>query len=193
MKLYYSPGSCALGIHVLLEEIGAPFELKRLNFPEREQYGESFVSINPKSKVPTLERDDGSVLTEYQAISTYLALTHLEKGLIPADIERQIRMMEAMDYVVGTIHGQGFRLVFRPMDYAPHEADQDVIKARGMEKANRGLAPSRLACGGLGLDLRRESGDFFLKQGALVEGSPQTQPRPSRASVRHAEEQPPCP
>ena len=26
------------------------------------------------------------------------------------------------------------------MDYAPHEADQDVIKARGMEKANRGLA-----------------------------------------------------
>ena len=49
-------------------------------------------------------------------------------------------MIEAMDYVVGTIHGQGFRLVFRPMDYAPGEADQDTIKARGMEKANRGLA-----------------------------------------------------
>jgi glutathione S-transferase len=48
-------------------------------------------------------------------------------------------MMEAMDYVVGTIHGQGFRLVFRP-DYALSEADHDAIKARGMEKANRGLA-----------------------------------------------------
>jgi glutathione S-transferase len=45
-----------------------------------------------------------------------------------------------MDYVVGTIHGQGFRLVFRPMDYAPSEADQNAIKARGLEKANRGLA-----------------------------------------------------
>jgi glutathione S-transferase len=140
MKLHYSPGSCALGIHVLLEEIGAPFELKGLNFAEREQYGETYVSINPKSKVPTLQRDDGSVLTEYQAISTYLALTHPEKRLIPADVERQARMMEAMDYVVGTIHGQGFRLVFRPMDYAPHEADQGEIKARGLEKANRGLA-----------------------------------------------------
>jgi glutathione S-transferase len=123
-----------------LEEIGAPFGLKRLNFAEREQYGETYVSINPKSKVPTLQRDDGSVLTEYQAISTYLALTHPEKRLIPPDVERQARMMEAMDYVVGTIHGQGFRLVFSPMDYAPHEADQDTIKARGLEKANQGLA-----------------------------------------------------
>jgi glutathione S-transferase len=140
MRLYYSPGSCALGIHVLLEELAAPFELKRLNFAEREQYGEAYLAINPKSKVPTLERDDGSVLTEYQAISTYLALTHSERQLIPTDIERQARMIEAMDYVVGTIHGQGFRLVFRPMDYAPGEADQDTIKARGMEKANRGLA-----------------------------------------------------
>jgi glutathione S-transferase len=26
------------------------------------------------------------------------------------------------------------------MDYAPRETDQDTIKARGMEKANRGLA-----------------------------------------------------
>ncbi len=42
MKLYYSPGSCALGVHVLLEEIGAPFELKRINFAEREQYGEAY-------------------------------------------------------------------------------------------------------------------------------------------------------
>jgi glutathione S-transferase len=136
----YSPGSCALGIHVLLEELGAPFELKRLNFAEREQYGEAYLVINPKSKVPTLERNDGSVLTEFQAISTYLALTHPEKRLIPTDIERQTRMIEAMDYVVGTIHGQGFRLVFRPMDYASSEADQDAIKARSMEKANRGLS-----------------------------------------------------
>ncbi|MEN9708667.1 MAG: hypothetical protein RIQ68_1075, partial [Pseudomonadota bacterium] len=30
-KLFYSPGSCALGIHVLLEEIGAPFELAKVN------------------------------------------------------------------------------------------------------------------------------------------------------------------
>jgi glutathione S-transferase len=140
MKLYYSPGSCALGIHVLLEEIGAPFELRRVNFAEREQYSAAYVAINPKSKVPALERDDGSVLTEYQAISLYLALDHPEKRLIPSDIERQARMMEAMDYVVGTIHAHGFRRFFRPAEFASSEADHDAVKARGVEIAKAGLA-----------------------------------------------------
>jgi hypothetical protein len=27
MKLHYSPGACSLGIHVILEEIGKPYEL----------------------------------------------------------------------------------------------------------------------------------------------------------------------
>ncbi len=140
MKLYYSPGSCALGIHVLMEEIGAPFKLARLNFAEREQYGEAYRAINPKSKVPALERDDGSVLTEFQAISVYLALTHPEKRLIPADVERHARMIEAMDYVVGTIHATGFRRLFRPGEFAVRDADHEAVKARGVEIVEAGFA-----------------------------------------------------
>ena len=34
MKLYFSPGACSIGIHVLLEEIGKPYETARLNFQE---------------------------------------------------------------------------------------------------------------------------------------------------------------
>ena len=140
MRLYYSPGSCALGIHALMEEIGAPFELVRLNFAEREQYGEAYRAINPKSKVPALERDDGSVLTEFQAIAVYLALTHPGKRLIPADIERHARMLEAMDYVVGTIHAAGFRRIFRTAEFAVREADHEAVKARGIEIVNAGFA-----------------------------------------------------
>jgi glutathione S-transferase len=140
MKLYYSPGSCALGIHVLLEEIGAPFELSRLDFAAREQYCESYVAVNPKSKVPALRRDDGSVLTEYQAISTWLGLTHPEKCLIPSNAEDHARMVEAMDYVVGTIHAQGFRRIFRPMNFAVAETDHPAVKALGLEITKKGLA-----------------------------------------------------
>jgi glutathione S-transferase len=140
MRLYYSPGSCALGIHALMEEIGAPFELAKLDFAEGEQYGEAYRAINPKSKVPALERDDGSVLTEFQAISVYLALTHPEQGLIPADVERHARMMEAMDYVVGTIHATGFRRIFRAAEFSLREADHPAVKARGTAIVNAGFA-----------------------------------------------------
>ncbi len=139
MKLFYSPGTCALGVHVLMEEIGAPFDLTRVNFAEREQ-SDAYRAINPKAKVPALQRDDGSVLTEYQAISVYLALTHPEKRLLPLGAERYARMMEAMEYVVGTIHGSGFRRVFRPAAFTRHESEYDAIKAEGLMIANDGFA-----------------------------------------------------
>lgn len=69
MKLIYSPGACSLGIHVILEEIGQPFETLRVSTRDGSVHKPEFTAINPKSKVPTLIRDDGSVLTEFQTIA----------------------------------------------------------------------------------------------------------------------------
>jgi glutathione S-transferase len=139
MKLYYSPGACSLGIHVLLEEIGKPYDLQKLNFQEQEQYKPEFTKINPKSKVPTLVRDDGSVLTEFPAIATWLARKNPEKGLVPSDPDTEARVLEALDYIVATMHMQGFSRMFRPGNYAPTEADHDKVKARGKEIFENGL------------------------------------------------------
>ncbi len=163
MKLYYSPGSCALGVHVLLEEIGAPFDLARVNFAEREQFSGSYRAINPKSKVPALQRDDGTVLTEYQAISVFLALTHPEKRLIPLEAERHARMIEALEYVVGTIHAVGFRRVFRPANFTLHESEHDAVKAEGLRIAGEGFA---LIDKGLGAEVF-VVGDYSIADPAL--------------------------
>ena len=61
MKLYYAPGACSIGIHVLLEEIGKPYEAVAVNLREGAQHKPEFTGVNPKSTVPTLVRDDGSV------------------------------------------------------------------------------------------------------------------------------------
>ena len=140
MKLYFAPGACSVGIHVLLEEIGKPYQLQKLNFQEQEQYKPEFVGKNPKSKVPTLERDDGSVLTEYPAIATYLALTNPEAHLLPDDAEGKARALEATDYIVATMHMQGFSRIFRPGNYAPSESDHAAVKARGNEMFTKGFA-----------------------------------------------------
>ena len=139
MKLYYAPGACSIGIHVLLEEIGKPYEAARVNFQEGQQYKPEFTSINPKSKVPTLQRDDGSVLTEYPAIALWLAASNPEAGLMPQGADGLARAVETTDYCVATLHMQGFSRMFRPANFSPNEADHDKVKARGEEIFSKGL------------------------------------------------------
>jgi glutathione S-transferase len=139
MKLYYAPGACSIGIHVLLNEIGKPFETEKANLqvPVAER---PLTQVNAKSKVPTLVRDDGSVLTEFPAIAYYLAATNPDKHLMPGDTESQVRALETMDFCVSTMHMQGFSRLFRPANYSPNEADHDKVKARGHEIIEKGFA-----------------------------------------------------
>ena len=139
MKLYFSPGACSLGIHILLEDIGKPYTTERVKLMDGEQYKEAYVAVNPKSKVPTLERDDGSILTEYGAIATWLARTNPEANLLPHDPDAEVRCLEAMDYAVATVHMQGFARIARPGNFSPNEADKEAVQARGREIFAKGL------------------------------------------------------
>jgi glutathione S-transferase len=140
MKLFYAPGACSMGIHLLLEEIGKPYELSKLDIRGGENLRPPFSEINPKGKVPTLMRDDGSVLTEYPVIAHYLAKANPGAALLPDAKEGELRAAEAMDYCVATIHMQGFSRLFRPSNFSPNEADHDAVKARGKELVEKGFA-----------------------------------------------------
>ena len=137
MKLYYSPGACSIGIHVLLEEIGKPYQLEPVNLREGGQHKPPFANVSPKGKVPALERDDGSVLTEFPVIARWLG--H-QANMLPKDNEADIRAMEAMEYAVGTMHAQGFGRLFRSERFAPSPSDQDAVKAAGREVVEKGFA-----------------------------------------------------
>lgn len=123
MKLYWGSHTCAIGIHVLLEEIGKPYETEKLDVAGGEAEKPAFRRINPKGKVPALVRDDGSLLTEFGAIATWLGRTNPDKALLADDPEVEARAIEMMDYAVGTVHMQGFGRMLQPAKYEP----QDVI------------------------------------------------------------------
>ena len=139
MKLYYAPGACSIGIHVLLEEIGEPYDTELVNLREGQQLGDAFVAVSPKSKVPVMRLDDGSVLTEYGAIATWLGRSNPAAKLIPADPGAEARAVEAMDYIVATVHMQGFTRIARPANFTPNAADTEAVKARGREIYAKGL------------------------------------------------------
>jgi glutathione S-transferase len=162
MKLYFASGACSMGTHLLLEETGAPFEAHKVSFADQEQYKPDFVAINPKSKVPTLVRDDGSVLTEFPAIAYWIARRFPDAKLMPEDVEGQARALEATDYAVATIHMQGFTRMFRPGNFTPNAADEDRVRARGREIAEKAFGI---------MDKRLEGREYLVGQFSIADAA----------------------
>lgn len=139
MKLFHFPGSCSLGIRIILEEIGQPHEIEVVDLKSRKQLAPEFQSVNPKGKVPALLREDGSTLTEFQSIAFWLAKTFPESGLIGKSIEDEARTLELMDHIVGSVHMRGVTFVIMPMKFMKEKIAQDEIKTYGLLEVEKGL------------------------------------------------------
>ncbi len=84
VTLYFVPGACSFAPHVALREVGANFELQRVDLKEKKtQGGEDYMDINPLGYVPALRLPDDSILTEATAILLYIADQHPESNLVP--------------------------------------------------------------------------------------------------------------
>ena len=83
ITLFYSPQTRAAGIRVILEELGAPYDLSVMNMKVGENREPDFLAINPLGKVPTI-RHHGTVITEQVAIAIYLGDLFPETALAPA-------------------------------------------------------------------------------------------------------------
>lgn len=116
MKLYYSPGSCALSPHIVLCESGLPHSALKVDLKTKKvEDGSDYLAINPKGYVPTLQLDDGQMLTEGPAIVQYLADKAPGSNLAPANgtMERY-RLQEWLNFISTELHKQ-FSNFFNPV------------------------------------------------------------------------------
>ena len=74
-QLYYYPGNANLAPHILLEEIGADYELVLVDRNKNEQKSPAYLKLNPAGRIPVLV-DGGLVLYEAAAICLHLADRH---------------------------------------------------------------------------------------------------------------------
>ena len=132
MKLYYSPGTCALASHIALLEAGLAVEpvlasTKTQTLPD----GSDFYKLNPLGYVPLLELDDGTLLREGPAILQYVADLAPLKNLAPANGTMQrYRLQEWLSFISTEIH-KNFSPMFSPT--MPEEAKtifKDKLKGR---------------------------------------------------------------
>jgi glutathione S-transferase len=82
VTLYHAPHSRSTGALILLEELGAPYDLHVLNLKAGEQRQPAYLAINPMGKVPALKHGD-AIVTEQVAVYLYLADLFPEAGLAP--------------------------------------------------------------------------------------------------------------
>jgi len=140
-KLYYSPGACSLAAHIVLEEIGAPYELELIS-SRGVRAGEgtgsaAWKAMNPKGRVPALSGVPGRIggadnlLTELTAILVYLARTHPQAGLLPADPAREARALEWMNWMTSNLHAMSYGQIWRPHRFVEDAALFPAVTAKG--------------------------------------------------------------
>jgi glutathione S-transferase len=82
LYLYYVPNTRAVRVRWMLEELGVPYELRRVNVSAGEHRTDAYKKIHPLSHVPALV--DGEVtMFESGAIVLYLADKFIDKELAP--------------------------------------------------------------------------------------------------------------
>lgn len=105
-KLYYSPGSCSMAVHVALIEVGAKFEIIHAGKPRTKE----FLKINPRGAVPVLEVD-GILIREGVAILLHL-LESQKNDLLPESGKERDATLEWLCFANSTLHPAYSRMFF---------------------------------------------------------------------------------
>ncbi len=104
LTLYYARNTCALATHIALEDAGADYVARRIDFATGEQRSPDYLKINPKGRVPALVTPRG-VLTETPALLVYIAQTHPQARLAPLDDAFALAACQAFaSYLASTVH-----------------------------------------------------------------------------------------
>ena len=106
MKLYYSPASCSLAVHIVAKEAGLPVDLIKVDIiKHRLSDGTDYRTINPRGYVPLIELDDGTRLTEVAALVQYLADLAPDAGLVPpAGTLDRVRVQGWLTFISSELH-----------------------------------------------------------------------------------------
>ena len=104
LQLHYHPSDASIAPHMLLEEIGAPFELKLVDRSVNAQKSPAYLKLNPNGLIPVLA-DGELVLYETAAICLHLVDTHPDANLAPAfGTHERAHFYKWMAWLANTLH-----------------------------------------------------------------------------------------
>lgn len=138
LQLHYHPTDASMAPHMLLEELGVPFELKLVDRANQAHKSEAYLRLNPNGLIPVLV-DGDLVLYETAAILLHLADTHPQAGLVPplGTVERA-HFYKWLFWLSNTLHAT-LNLYFYPERWASPDVvlGATTVKARAEARAGQ--------------------------------------------------------
>ncbi|MEX0340865.1 MAG: glutathione S-transferase family protein, partial [Arenibacterium sp.] len=133
LKFYCSKGSSAVAAHILLEEVGAAYELVEVSIAEGAHRTPEYLARNSKGRVPALETP-GGMISENPAILEYIAATYPHADMLPEGHYAQAQARSLAAYLCATVH----------VAFAHHKRGPRWAKTEGAVAEMRALAPKNL-------------------------------------------------
>ena len=132
-QLYYAPGSASMGVRVLLEEIGAPYELIETTIDMDKPRPPEQLALNPHGWIPVLTWDD-KAMYECAAITIFLCDRHRDAQLAPAiDDPARGLYLQTLVYFSSSVQN-AFQLDYYPDRFADTTADEPGAQRRGIRR-----------------------------------------------------------
>ncbi|KAI0908047.1 glutathione S-transferase [Ustulina deusta] len=146
ITLYYVNGACSLVPHILLCQLGIPFQSVPMKFRPGDNGLEAadgslpnaeYRKVSPAGYVPVLVVD-GEVITEQFAVLTMITLLPPDKAAGEAFLGRdsldRVRVTEWMVWLSDTLHSQGYGAFLHPQRFVEDNTDMyPVVRAKGMK------------------------------------------------------------
>jgi glutathione S-transferase len=112
IRLHFSPGTRAVRVRWLLEEIRVPYDLHVVSLWRGAHKSKDYLKIHPLGKVPALEIDN-TIVFESLGICLYLADRFADAGLAPlvTDKARRANYCTWMAFSAGTLEPAVFEQV----------------------------------------------------------------------------------
>ena len=128
LQLHYHPGNASMTPHILLEELGVPYELLLVDRKNNAHKSPAYLKLNPNGLIPVLV-DGELVLYETAAICLHLLDTHPGHGLAPAvGTPQRAHFYKWLVWLTNTLQST-LTLFWYPERWADDEAGATRIRA----------------------------------------------------------------
>ena len=132
-KLFYALKSASMGVRVLLEEIGAPYELIHMSIDMDEPRPPEQLAINPNGWVPVLLWEGGAMY-ECAAITVFLCDRHSDARLAPTvDDSARALFLQTLVYFSNSVQN-AYQLTYYPDRFVDTPADEPSAQQRGIRR-----------------------------------------------------------